>query len=155
MRSRDIRTALVLALFAFTLLCGPTLVMAQMAEQTAVPASTGLAVTPTQPNATNEWGGSAIIAIYSTMALQWLKRKSWFTIFTEDSTVAIQRTVGILMALAGALGVHASFDREAGSLLITGLTTAGLWTAAIETARQWGIQQVAYRTMYKSGTPSA
>jgi D-alanyl-lipoteichoic acid acyltransferase DltB (MBOAT superfamily) len=71
----------------------------------------------------------AVAGIIST-AIGALKRSSWFPFITTE-TAKLNRAAMIVLSGLGTIGVHFSYNREAGSLLITGITAAtvlsGLW----------------------------
>lgn len=133
---RTSRALLTLAALLATAVLAPVL-----AAQAA-----GTAVDPTilAPGATNEWGLSVLWAYFSSAGLESLKQRGLIGMSSE-TTWLIKRGVSILLALAAALGVHASFDAAAGTLTVTGLLLPGIWTAGTETVRQWVFQQIAYK----------
>lgn len=132
--------------FAFCVLIvivlyGPVL-YAQVAE--------AVTTAPQVPDASaNEWGGTLIWAFFSSTAFEWLKQNAKFTLVTERTTFWAQRAMGVVLAVAAALGVHYTYDPTAGVLMISGLTAAGLWTAATESVRAFVTQEVMYRVAVK------
>lgn len=76
-------------------------------------------------------------------ALQWIKRSSWVPWITEH-TKALNRWIAALVAAAAAIGIHTEFDATAGTLVITGLTLAGIAHGLFEWARSWIFQQMIY-----------
>lgn len=140
----DIRATVALSLFAIILLVGPTL-YAQAGVAAGVPVP--------EPNGANEWGGALVWAFFSSSALEWLKRKAWFSPLSERTAWGVQRVIGVILATAAAMGVHWAFDPAAGRLVIDGLIPASMWTIGTESVRQWTLQELAYRTAVKTYRP--
>lgn len=140
------RTVLALALMFTGALVGPSILFAQgvTAEQ--------LGAAEIDSSA-NEWGGALVWAFFSSSALEYLKRKKWFNPLSEKTAWGIQRGVGLVLAIAAALGVHWAFDPSAGRLVIDGLVPASLWTMGTEATRQWVLQELTYRTAVKTYKP--
>jgi hypothetical protein len=82
---------------------------------------------------------SALIVYF----LEWLKQSAWFPWLTAE-TKTLNRWAAALMALAAAIGIHAEFNPDTGTLLVTGLTMWGIGHAAFDMARSWIFQQVIY-----------
>lgn len=101
--------------------------------------------TPLEPGQANESVVSFVWA-YASAALMQKWKKSQIGGFSDNMLTAGKTAIGILMAFAGALGVHGSFDASQGTLTITGLLWPGFFTAAGDTVRQFAFQQFAYRT---------
>jgi len=134
----DLLTCAALAVLLMTLLCGPTL-YAQVAA--VAPA---LVPDPSAGPSTTPITASLFSGFWSTIALQWLKKRAWFTVLSEDSTWLIQRSIGILVSFAAATGLHWSYDATVGVLTITGLKEFS-WDATW----QWSVQEFFYRTTVK------
>jgi hypothetical protein len=117
-------------------------------------AQAGDLATATPPGSpTDEWGASVVWAFISSSALEWLKRNQKLTAFSERTAWGIQRGVGWALALAAALGVHASFTYTPDGTLtavFTGLVWSSAWEAGKETLRQWVFQEITYRTAVKN-----
>lgn len=131
------RAFVILTVFMFALMTGPTLV-AQ-----AVEAATGEALPVTH---TTELEAKMFFGFLSTLAYQWLKKSDRFGLITEDSSKAVQVVFGGIVAAATAAGVHFKFDGAAGTLLVTGLTAGAIWAALWETGTQWAFNEWAYRS---------
>ena len=101
--------------------------------------------TPLEPGQANESVVSFVWAYASAAFLQWWK-KSKFGGMSDNALTHVKTGIGVLMAFAGALGVHSSFDAAQGTLTVSGLLWPGLWTALGDTVRQFAFQQFAYRT---------
>lgn len=101
--------------------------------------------TPLEPGQANESVVSFVWAYASAAFLQWWKNSKMGG-FSDNMLKHAKTGVGVLMAFAGALGVHGSFDASQGTLTITGLLWPGIWTALGDTVRQFAFQQFAYRT---------
>lgn len=96
----------------------------------------------------NEFILSGVIAWWTARIIEKAKQSNlvpWLTVNSER----VNGWVAIVTAGIAAVGVHATFDQTAGVLTITGLTAAGLWNAAMEYARQYMLQQIAYKKLVK------
>jgi len=91
---------------------------------------------------------SAVIAYMGSSAIEWLKQQKWFPWMTADSTV-LNRWVGRLVAAVSVVGIHMTFDPNAGTLLVSGLSLAGIGGALVEFVKQYLLQQIAYRSVVK------
>ena len=100
---------------------------------------------------------SAVVAWMGAKGIEVAKRVSWLPIDTTTETA--NRWVARLVALASTIGGDASFDVGAGTLMITGLTTSGIFQAIGEYAKQYALQEVAYKKFVrpeserKNGSP--
>ena len=135
-------------IIVLAVLCGPIL-LAQAAS-----AVTGGNQAATGAQEASEWGSAGIWALFSTSALEWLKRKAWFTPLSDKTSWWAQRTIGIVMAFGMACGIHAAFvwEAKAGHLMIdvTGLLFPSIASAIGETLRQWALSEFVYRTAVKN-----
>ena len=89
-----------------------------------------------------------VMAWVVTQAIQRLKRWKdlpWMTARTDT----VNRIVGIILAFFASLGIMFTFDPEAGTLVVSGLTLstvlAGVWTWV----QQVVLQQIIYRGAVK------
>lgn len=86
-------------------------------------------------------GGTAIV---SALIIQALKNADWATWFNRQTPRA-NLVLSMIVAYATSIGVHFAWDGEKGTLLITGLTLAGiahnLWQATL----QWVAQHTSYK----------
>ncbi len=121
-------------------LCGPTL-YAQAAAAAGAP--------PVPAEAANEWGGALVWAFFSSSMLEWIKRHPTLSLISERTAWGMQRLAGVILSLAAAMGVHTAFDSTAGTFLVTGLAIPSMWTIGTESARQWVLQELTYRTAVK------
>lgn len=135
------RRVMAFVVLVAAVLCGPVL-FAQVADVVAPAAS--------QPASANEWGGTIIWAFFSTSGLEWLKRHPQFSLISERTAWGVQRVLGVILAIAAALGVHYTYDPAAGRLIVDGLVASALWTTGVEAARQWVINEVTYRVAVKN-----
>lgn len=122
-------------------LVGPSL-LAQTVAQAA-------GAQPPTPTDANEWGASLVWAFLSSSLLEWMKRKPWISVISVNTARYTQRIIGILLALATSLGVHASFETTTGVLTVTGLLWPSVATAVWETVRQFVLTEITYRTAVK------
>lgn len=121
------------------------LIVAVWAVPIAAQAAAAAVDTPLEPGQANESVVSFVWAYASASFLQWWK-KSRFGGMGDNALRVVKTGIAVLMAFAGALGVHSSFDAAAGQLTITGLLWPGIWTALGDTVRQYAFQTFAYRT---------
>ena len=83
---------------------------------------------------------TAAVVVY---ALQWLKRSSLVSFITAD-TVTLNRWAGVVLAAASAVGVEAVYSSAEGTLLITGLSLAGIAQGVWHFLNQYALQQITY-----------
>jgi len=146
----ELRALVALVVLFVVAACAVPLLSGALFAQAVESAASGAAP---EANSANEWGGALVWAFFSSSALEWLKRNRYITIITEQSTFILQRGIGVLLAVAAAVGVHWTFDPTAGRLVVDGLTAAGLWTVGSETVRQWVLQELTYRTAVRPYRP--
>jgi len=94
-------------------------------------------------------------ALISTSALsvaiiQWFKNSSLpiFKPFSQDSP-GLNRLVAWIAAIISGVGIHYHYDPALGSLTITGLTAATLWSAGIQSAKSYAFNWLIYNTAIK------
>lgn len=80
--------------------------------------------------------------------VEMLKKSPWFP-WIHRSSDAVNRTIAAAMAVATALGIHAKFDAEHGTLLITGLTLASVAHFAFDWLRSLVFQEMIYKGVVK------
>ena len=96
---------------------------------------------------------SQLTAGYACAALmEWLKKQSWFPFATVDNA-RLNRAFAMALAFATAVGLHFTFDSEAGVLTITGLTLANILHTGWAWIQQYALQQAAFRGLIKNGVP--
>lgn len=105
---------------------------------------------PTGTTQTSEWGSSVVWAFLSSSLMEWVKRNQRIAVLSERTAWGVQRGIGILLAIATAAGIHASFDSTAGVLIIDGLLWSSIWEASGESIRQWVMTEVTYRVAVKN-----
>ena len=88
---------------------------------------------------------SAAMMVY---LLQWVKQSGWVPWITPD-TKRLNRLLSTVLAGASALGIHFAFDVQAGTLVISGLTTVGVGHGLWHWFNQVISQQVIYDTVAK------
>lgn len=93
---------------------------------------------------------SAVIAWMSAKGIEALKVLPFFPWLTAN-TERINRWVARLVAFCATLGIHSTFDRESGRLIIDGLTYSGVFIAVGEYAKQYMMQEVAYKKFIRNG----
>lgn len=87
--------------------------------------------------------GSAVIAWMVAKGIEIAKGLSWLPL--DATTERLNWWAARGLAAATAVGIHFTFDPQAGSLVITGLTLAGIGHAVLEYAKQLFLQEVAYK----------
>lgn len=87
--------------------------------------------------------------------LQWAKKSALVPVFSEDTARRIQIAVGALAALVATLGIGYAFDYEAGTLTITGLSTATIVPALIDSGKAFIYQQLIYHGVAKPKAAAA
>jgi hypothetical protein len=100
----------------------------------------------------NELIGSAVVAWMGAKGIELVKNSKLFPWLSTETEV-LNRWAARLVALVSTLGVHASFDAAAGALMITGLTFSGVGSSVLEYARQFMLQEVAYKKFVRNGSP--
>lgn len=75
--------------------------------------------------------------------LQWVK-KSKYAPFITAETAKLNRAVAWLAAGGAAIGIRATFDPQAHSLLITGLSLGAVWHGAAQWMHSIVMQEVLY-----------
>ena len=83
--------------------------------------------------------------VASVYVIEFLK-KTRLMPFVTQHTVALNRWLGVIASGVATLGIGFSFDSEAGSLMITGLTAATIAHNAWHWFTQWAVQQFVYST---------
>lgn len=83
--------------------------------------------------------GYVIVAV-----MQWAKKQRWIPMIDFDTAKA-NRIIAAVMALAASVGIHAKYNGEDGSLLVTGLTLGTILPLAGEWLRQFIMQQLIYK----------
>lgn len=127
----------------WVMVCGALVLAAGVPILAAQAAAAGVGVPAPTPG--NETVAAFIWAYISSALLQVWKRSKYGPM-SESALAWTNRGIAMLVAAAGALGVHASFDAAAGTLTVSGLLWPGVWTAIADTIRQGVFQQFIYRT---------
>jgi hypothetical protein len=133
----------LIVLFAVVFV-GPTM-LAQVVSQEA----RDVADAATADGPTAEWGSSVVWAFLASSLLEWMKRNQRIVFISDRMAWGAQRLMGVVLAVATAAGVHASFDAQAGVLTLTGLLWPSVWDGIAESVRQWVNQEVLYRVAIK------
>ena len=85
-------------------------------------------------------------------SLEWLKKQSWFPFVTLDNA-RLNRAFAMFAAFVAAIGLHFTFDTDAGVLTITGLTLTNIAHTSWAWVQQYAIQQASYKGLIKNGGP--
>lgn len=75
--------------------------------------------------------------------LEWLKNTKLVP-FIDASKTTLLRLCNGALAVAAALSIHYTFDSDAGTLVVTGLSVSGIIHGLWEVGKQWAFQQMAY-----------
>lgn len=94
-------------------------------------------------DATSELSAHLTTGAVIVYAIEAAKKSTWFP-WLHAETKTLNRLVSAVLAAAAAFGIHASFDAVAGTLIITGLTWAGVLGAAWAWLQQWVLQQIVF-----------
>jgi hypothetical protein len=81
--------------------------------------------------------------------LQRLKGAAWFSALTEDSGLLVKWGFAALAALITTAGISWTYDPTGGSLVVTGLTLAGVSTLSWAFLQSWFVQQLVYHGAVK------
>lgn len=73
----------------------------------------------------------------------------------NNTTKIANRVVSALVAGAAAVGIHFTFDHSGGTLVITGLTMAGMFHFAWEFVRSYAVQEYLRGSIANGKTPDA
>jgi hypothetical protein len=94
---------------------------------------------------------SQLTAAYASAAMmQWLKHKPWFPFLVEGND-HLNRAFAVVVAIGASVGIHFTFDAEAGSLMITGLILTNVLHAGWASIQQYAFQQFMFRSVIKPG----
>jgi hypothetical protein len=83
-------------------------------------------------------GSQVTAAAVVSFLIAFLKKQSWFPWLTAETDKA-NRIVAIILSGAASVGIHATFNHEAGQLVITGLTLASIATFAWHWIQQFAL----------------
>lgn len=85
--------------------------------------------------------------------LQKLKEAPWFPVWSQKTTLAAQRAVAAIVAAGSAVAVNFTYDAAAGTLLVEGLTLAGVGGAVWAWVQSFVTQQAWYHGIFKPAPP--
>ena len=86
---------------------------------------------------------SAVLAWVGSKSIQFAKNIKWLPM--DANTATLNKWVARAVALFTAIGIHSTFDPEAGTLMISGLSSWGIFQAIGEYAKQFMMQEIAYK----------
>ena len=92
---------------------------------------------------------SAVVAWMASKGFERAKSIAWLPV--DFTTERLNLWASRLIALAAAVGLHATFNPDAGTLIIDGLTVGGIMGAIGEYAKQLMLQQIFYKKVVKGG----
>lgn len=84
-----------------------------------------------------------------------VKEASWFPWLSEATARNAQMAWGLVAAVITGLGIQYTFDAASGSLVVTGLTLAGMGSALWAAAQSFVVQQLVYHGVVKPAAPTA
>lgn len=93
-------------------------------------------------------GSQFALAWATSHFMEWLKYQKWFPLIQAEAKV-LNRLVAIGASFLVAIGLHWSFEAQAGVLTITGLTAANISHGVMAWIQQYSIQQLSYRFIVK------
>ena len=97
---------------------------------------------------------SQITAAYMASALmEWLKTQRWFP-FVADNNPRLNRAFAMAAAFITSVGLHFTFDAQAGVLTVTGLTVANILHGLWGWVQQYALQQGLYKGVVKQPSPT-
>ena len=103
----------------------------------------GVPPAPVPPSETLGW--MFTFGVLANYAMKKMRDSAWFPMVKEGAGKVNVAVAGVLSALAAA-GIHSEFDQVAGTLVVTGLTWAGIAHFGGEWVRQWALQQWMWHT---------
>jgi hypothetical protein len=80
----------------------------------------------------------------SVYIIQRLKSWNWFTLLSPTSKYA-NMAASVFTAALGATGIHYTFNPDAGTLTLTGLTLTGILTALWTWAKSFALNELIYQ----------
>lgn len=93
--------------------------------------------------------GEGLFAYGVPRILQWMEQSQRFPWLSEYSGRALKISAAITGAAAAA-GIKSALDLDAGTFVISGITTSALGHFALDVMRQLGLQELAYQWFLKS-----
>lgn len=95
---------------------------------------------------------SQLAFAYATSAvMEWLKHQKWFPLLDKEAKV-LNRLFAVVASFIVAVGIHWTFDSSQGTLVITGLTLAGVGHGFIAWVQQYAFQQGSYKLLVADKT---
>jgi hypothetical protein len=92
--------------------------------------------------------GAAVVAWMTAKGMEIAKQLKWLPLNTN--TEVANRWAARVAAAVSTFGIHATFDPDAGTLLITGLSLTTVGGAVLEYARQYMFQEIAYKKFVRA-----
>ena len=89
--------------------------------------------------------------VASVYAIELLKRIKSIPFVDEQSRV-LNRWLGVIASGLATVGIGFTFDSQAGTLLITGISLATIAQTAWHWFTQWALQQVLYQSAFEKRT---
>jgi len=85
---------------------------------------------------------SAAIVVF---ILEWLKKQSWFTWLTDESTKRVKAVFSLVFGVLAVAGVGYVWTPDAHTLTITGLSLTTIVVALFEVIKQYVTQKFIYK----------
>ncbi len=125
----------------------------QPAVNPELPSQPAVSVKEVQsPAAPSHYTDQAIWALMVSFVLEYLKKKSWFSFLTPESTARLKAQFGFVTALLTAAGIHFAvtgsvLDGSGAAITISGLSV----DAFKDLGWQWAAQEGWYKMLIKNG----
>jgi hypothetical protein len=102
-------------------------------------------VSPNNPAAPVEKhnGSQLTVSAFVVMLMNWAKKTNKIP-WVSTETARINKAAAIILSLLAAVGVHMTFDQNAGTLIISGLTLTGI----VQMTLAWGKSYVFQQTIF-------
>lgn len=95
---------------------------------------------------------SAAIVVF---LLEWLKKQSWFTWLTDESTKRVKAAFSLVFGVLAVAGIGYAYTPDTGTLTITGITFTGIALALFEVIKQYVTQKFIYKLAVNPAAPPA
>ena len=98
------------------------------------------------PTAVQLLGAKATAALVIVYFLNWLKKSKWFPWVTYTSG-RINHLIAVLLTAVGTIGIHASFNHDTHTLVISGLYWNSIGSGLWAWCQQYVLTKVGYHAL--------